>query len=70
MILTLLHSTKMADAQSERGEDGKKFYQNVIKKIKKKFYSTPETNLPLPKTSQEFVFCEAYETSTDSKVFS
>jgi hypothetical protein len=50
MILTLLHSTQVADAQSERGEGGIKFYQNLIKKIKKigrakgiRFYSTPET---------------------------
>ena len=78
MIATLLHSTQVADAQSERGEDGKKFYQNLIKKIKKEMAERKGSGsiqplkqlLPLPKTSQEFVTCEAYGTSTDNKVFS
>ena len=65
--MTLLHSTREADARSERGEDEKKFYQNLIMKIKKemtkrKVFSSIQPLkqfLPLPKTSREFVSCES-----------
>jgi len=76
--MTLLHSTQEADARSKRGEDEKKFYQNLIMKIKQEFAERKgfgsiqplKQSLPLPKTSQEFVSCETYGTPTDSKVFS
>ena len=76
MLATLLHSTQVLDAQSERGEDGKKYYQNLIKKLKKELAerkTSPSIQLlkqllPVPKQSQEFVTCDAYGTSTDNKV--
>jgi len=35
MISTLIHSTLVSDSQSEKGEENRKHYQNLIKKLKK-----------------------------------
>lgn len=35
MLATLIHSTLMTDSQTEKGEENRKHYQNLIKKLKK-----------------------------------
>ena len=35
MLATLLHSTLVLDGQSDRGDDGRKYYPVLIKKLKK-----------------------------------
>jgi lantibiotic modifying enzyme len=35
MLATLVHSTLVSDAQSEKGEENRKHYQNLMKKLKK-----------------------------------
>jgi len=35
MLATLVHSTLVTDAQSEKGEENRKHYQNLMKKLKK-----------------------------------
>ena len=76
MVAMLLHSTMVSDAQSERGEDSRKYYQPLIKKLKKELAERKASAsihplkqlLPLPKPPQEFVTCEPYGTLTDTKV--
>lgn len=76
MLATLLHSTLVTDGQSERGEDSRKYYPLLIKKLKKELAErkgSPSIQcikqlLPLPKLASEFVTCEPYGTLTDIKV--
>ncbi len=76
MLATLLHSTLVLDGQSDRGDDGRKYYPVLIKKLKKELAerkSSPSIQcikklLPLPKLANEFVTCEPYGTLTDTKV--
>ena len=76
MTATLLHSTLVSDAQSDRGEDSRKYYPILIKKLKKELAerkSSPSIQsikqlLPPPKLINEFVTCEPYGTLTDTKV--
>ena len=76
MTATLLHSTLVTDSQSERGEDSRKYYPMLIKKIKKELAErkcSPSIQcikqlLPPPKLTNEFVTCEPYGTLTDVKV--
>ena len=76
MLATLLHSTLVTDAQSERGEDNRKYHQNLIKKLKKELAekkNSPSIQLlkqllPLPKIVNEFISSEPYGTLTDAKV--
>lgn len=76
MLATLLHSTLVTDAQSERGEDSRKYHQNLIKKLKKELAekkNSPSIQLlkqllPLPKIVNEFISSEPYGTLTDAKV--
>jgi len=35
MLATLIHSTLVSDSQTEKGEENRKHYQNLIKKLKK-----------------------------------
>lgn len=35
MVATLIHSTLVSDSQTEKGEENRKHYQNLIKKLKK-----------------------------------
>lgn len=35
MLATLIHSTLVSDSQSEKTEENRKHYQNLIKKLKK-----------------------------------
>lgn len=35
MLSTLIHSTLVSDSQSEKTEENRKHYQNLIKKLKK-----------------------------------
>lgn len=35
MLTTLIHSTLVSDSQTEKGEENRKHYQNLIKKLKK-----------------------------------
>jgi mediator of RNA polymerase II transcription subunit 12 len=76
MLATLLHSTLVTDGQSDRGEDSRKYYPILIKKLKKELAErkgSPSIQcikqlLPLPKLTSEFVTCEPYGTLTDTKV--
>lgn len=76
MLATLLHSLVVADSQSERSEDSRKYYPTLIKKLKKELAerkSSPSAQyikqlLPLPKLVNEYVTCESYGTQTDNKV--
>ena len=76
MLATLLHATLVIDAQSERGEDNRKYHQNLIKKLKKELAErkgSPSIQLlkqllPLPKPVSEFISSEPYGTLTDIKV--
>jgi len=38
MLATLIHSTLVSDSQTEKGEENRKHYQNLIKKLKKVKY--------------------------------
>ena len=76
MLATLLHSLVVADSQSDRSEDSRKYYPTLIKKLKKELTerkNSPSTHLikqllPLPKIVHEYVTCESYGTQTDNKV--
>jgi len=35
MLATLIHSTLVSDSQTEKSEENRKHYQNLIKKLKK-----------------------------------
>lgn len=35
MLATLIHSTLVSDTQNEKGEENRKHYQNLMKKLKK-----------------------------------
>lgn len=35
MLATLIHSTLVTDSQTEKGEENRKHYQNLLKKLKK-----------------------------------
>jgi cobalamin biosynthesis Mg chelatase CobN len=35
MLATLIHSTLVSDSQNEKGEENRKHYQNLMKKLKK-----------------------------------
>lgn len=35
MLATLIHSNLVSDSQSEKGEENRKHYQNLMKKLKK-----------------------------------
>lgn len=35
MLATLIHSTLVSDSQTEKGEENRKHYQNLMKKLKK-----------------------------------
>lgn len=37
MLATLIHSTLVSDSQSEKGEENRKHYQNLMRKLKKVF---------------------------------
>ena len=75
MLATLLHATLIVDGQSDRGEDSRKYYPILIKKLKKELAerkNSPSIGcikqlLPLPKLTNEFVTCEPYGTITDTK---
>lgn len=38
MLATLIHSTLVSDSQSEKGEENRKHYQNLMRKLKKVFF--------------------------------
>lgn len=46
MLATLIHSTLVSDSQTEKGEENRKHYQNLIKKLKKvKIDKTNKTDI-------------------------
>lgn len=75
MLATLIHSTLVSDSQSEK-DDNKRFYQNLMKKLKKELGDKKHTSrslqyvrqlLPLPKLTMEVVMCEQVGCITDTK---
>lgn len=76
MLATLLHSLVVADSQTDRSEDSRKYYPTLIKKLKKELAERKTSSstqhikqlLPLPKVANEYVTCEPYGTQTDNKV--
>ncbi|XP_046392614.1 mediator of RNA polymerase II transcription subunit 12-like protein isoform X2 [Ischnura elegans] len=74
MLSTLIHSTLVSDSQSEKGDENKKHYQNLIKKLKKELGDRASPSLrhirqllPLPKRTREVVACEPVGLLTDTK---
>ncbi|XP_065336450.1 mediator of RNA polymerase II transcription subunit 12 isoform X5 [Cloeon dipterum] len=74
MLATLVHSTLFTDAQSEKGEENRKHYQNLMKKLKKELgdrHSQSITQarqlLPLAKPMCEVITCEPVGCITDTK---
>lgn len=45
MLATLIHSTLVTDSQTEKGEENRKHYQNLIKKLKKVKYFRKLTSI-------------------------
>ncbi|GAB6019774.1 hypothetical protein CHUAL_001322 [Chamberlinius hualienensis] len=75
MLAVLIHSTFINDfSNSEKGEESKKHYQNLIKKIKKELadrgsdaISQIRQLLPLPKQQCEVIVCEPMGSLIDTK---
>ncbi|XP_050541697.1 mediator of RNA polymerase II transcription subunit 12 isoform X2 [Daktulosphaira vitifoliae] len=72
MLATLIHSTLVSDSQTEKGEENRKHYQNLMKKLKKEVgekYSPSISQvrqlLPLGKQQCEIISCE--QIGTDGK---
>lgn len=72
MLATLIHSTLVTDSQTEKGEENRKHYQNLIKKLKKEVgekhslsISQVRQLLPLGKQQCEIITCE--QIGTDIK---
>ncbi|XP_059479681.1 mediator of RNA polymerase II transcription subunit 12 isoform X2 [Neocloeon triangulifer] len=74
MLATLIHSTLFTDAQSEKGEENRKHYQNLMKKLKKELgdrhsqsISQARQLLPLGKPMCDMISCEPVGCFTDTK---
>ncbi|XP_046669089.1 mediator of RNA polymerase II transcription subunit 12 isoform X4 [Homalodisca vitripennis] len=74
MLATLIHSTLVSDSQSEKGEENRKHYQNLMRKLKKEVgdKSSPSIQhlrqlLPLPKQVCEVIACSPHGLLTDMK---
>uniref|UniRef100_A0A0A9YNL5 Mediator of RNA polymerase II transcription subunit 12 n=1 Tax=Lygus hesperus TaxID=30085 RepID=A0A0A9YNL5_LYGHE len=74
MLATLIHSTLVSDSQSEKCEENRKHYQNLMKKLKKEVgeRSSPSIHfvrqlLPLPKRQTEVIACGQLGLLTDMK---
>ncbi|RZF38411.1 hypothetical protein LSTR_LSTR006537 [Laodelphax striatellus] len=65
MLSTLVHSTLVSDSQSDKTDENRKHYQNLMKKLKKELgdRNSPSIQhlrqlLPLPKQLVEVIACE------------
>ncbi|CAB0013481.1 unnamed protein product [Nesidiocoris tenuis] len=74
MLATLIHSTLVSDSQSEKCEENRKHYQNLMKKLKKEVgeRNSPSIHfvrqlLPLPKRQTEVIACGQMGLLTDMK---
>ncbi|XP_014240194.1 mediator of RNA polymerase II transcription subunit 12 isoform X2 [Cimex lectularius] len=74
MLATLIHSTLVSDSQSEKCEENRKHYQNLMKKLKKEVgeRNSPSIQyvkqlLPLPKKQTEVIACSPSGLVTDMK---
>ncbi|KAK6194758.1 hypothetical protein SNE40_000324 [Patella caerulea] len=73
MLSVLIHGTLLSE-EGEKGEENKKAYTNLIKKLKKEL-GDKQSNcidklrrlLPIPKKSYEVITCETYGTLVDTK---
>ncbi|KAI5712973.1 hypothetical protein M8J75_012739 [Diaphorina citri] len=74
MIVTLIHSTLVTDSQSEKGEENRKHYQTLVKKLKKEIGERNSPSimhvrqlLPLMKQQTEVITTEPIGCLTDTK---
>uniref|UniRef100_A0A8D9FIE5 Mediator of RNA polymerase II transcription subunit 12-like protein n=1 Tax=Cacopsylla melanoneura TaxID=428564 RepID=A0A8D9FIE5_9HEMI len=74
MIVTLIHSTLVTDSQSEKGEENRKHYQTLVKKLKKEIGERNSPSimhvrqlLPLIKVQTEVITTEPIGCLTDTK---
>lgn len=74
MLATLIHSTLASDSSQSEKDENKKYYQNLMKKLKKELGDRKPPSvryvrqlLPLPKVVMEVITCEPVGSLTDTK---